>query len=242
MGAIPSSEWSHGECESELSEMSEKQKQEAPPLIVDLAFPVTPGVVPLDHGYVLYSALARALPELHQAEWLAVHPLGGRRVGEGALALTAGTRVILRIPADRIPTALPLAGKALQIGGHPFHLGAPTILPLEAAGSVFSRRVAIRLTAVPVTAESQIDLSLFKRAFELEARRQLDKLCGGGTLRVLNKRVLSVKAQSIVTYAVQIDGLNETESLALQARGLGGKRRMGCGVFRRAKRDYGEEA
>ena len=32
-------------------------------------------------------------------------------------------------------------------------------------------------------------------------------------------------------YAVHIGGLNAAESLRLQEQGLGGRRKMGCGVF-----------
>jgi len=34
-----------------------------------------------------------------------------------------------------------------------------------------------------------------------------------------------------VGYAVRVSGLSDEDSLKLQERGLGGKRRMGCGVF-----------
>jgi hypothetical protein len=35
---------------------------------VDLAFRLTASKVPVDHGYALYSAISRLLPELHGAK------------------------------------------------------------------------------------------------------------------------------------------------------------------------------
>ena len=38
---------------------------------VDLAFRLTGSKVPVDHGYALYSAISRLLPEIHGAKNLA---------------------------------------------------------------------------------------------------------------------------------------------------------------------------
>jgi CRISPR-associated endonuclease/helicase Cas3 len=51
-------------------------------------------------------------------------------------------------------------------------------------------------------------------------------------LDVLAKRVVRVKEQQTIAFSVELRDLSPEESLLLQARGLGGKRRMGCGVFR----------
>jgi hypothetical protein len=43
---------------------------------VDLAFKLTGSKVPVDHGYALYSAISRILPEIHGAKnyWCASYP------------------------------------------------------------------------------------------------------------------------------------------------------------------------
>jgi hypothetical protein len=47
-------------------------------MFVDLAFSVTcPHALPADHGYLVYSALSRALPEAHGTDGYGVHPIGG---------------------------------------------------------------------------------------------------------------------------------------------------------------------
>ena len=42
---------------------------------------------------------------------------------------------------------------------------------------------------------------------------------------------MRVKGQVIVGFAVQVKGLSAADSLKLQADGLGGRRRLGCGFF-----------
>jgi CRISPR-associated protein Cas6 len=45
------------------------------------------------------------------------------------------------------------------------------------------------------------------------------------------RRVVRVKGVRIVCYSLLVDGLNPDESLRLQEHGIGGRRRLGCGVF-----------
>jgi CRISPR-associated protein Cas6 len=45
------------------------------------------------------------------------------------------------------------------------------------------------------------------------------------------RRTLGIHGKQIVGFAVRVDGLSSEDSLTLQARGLGGRRRFGCGAF-----------
>jgi CRISPR-associated endonuclease/helicase Cas3 len=42
---------------------------------------------------------------------------------------------------------------------------------------------------------------------------------------------LRIRDREIVGFALHVDGLGATDSLRLQATGIGGRRRFGCGVF-----------
>jgi Cas6 Crispr len=44
-------------------------------------------------------------------------------------------------------------------------------------------------------------------------------------------RVVRIKDKTVVGYGVRVAGLNVEESLRLQEHGLGGRRKLGCGVF-----------
>ncbi len=203
--------------------------------IVDLAFPITPGKVPMDHGYALYSALVGPVPQLHEATWLAVHPLSGRKMGESTLLLTRGSNVTLRLPAEHVPTALALANRNIRVAQEIFQLSQPTVRALEPAPSLFAWQVAIRLTKAPTHADGLLDMDAFRAAFEAEARRQLTQMDVHARLTVVAKRNLTIKTQRIIAFSVQVDDLDASSSIRLQSHGLGGKRRMGCGIFRAAR-------
>lgn len=203
---------------------------------VDLAFPITAGRVPIDHGYVLYAALAAVLPEVHDAKWLGVHPLAGRKLTEDTLVLTPTSAVTLRLPAQNISRVLALAGRTLQIASQRFELGTPTVRPLRPTPSLFAWQVAVRLTSAPRLSDGlELDLAAFRDAFEAECGRQLAAMGIQQVPRVLGKRVVRIKGQQIIAFSAEIDDLTADQSLALQAGGLGGKRRMGCGVFRSSR-------
>jgi CRISPR-associated protein Cas6 len=204
---------------------------------IDLAFPLQPAEVPRDHGYPLYGALCRALPELHEARWLAVHPLSGRPIGHGLLAITAGKALRLRIPSDRIATVLPLAGQTLDLGTTPLVLGAPSVHALIPAVSLDAQLVVVKLTAVPTRdhptlGRRSLDRSAIAERVAKELTRQLEFLGLRARVELRGHGRIVVGGRAVLGFSVRVSGLDAEASLKLQEQGLGGKRRMGCGVFR----------
>lgn len=187
--------------------------------VVDLWFRVRGATLPSLHGYALYGALCRVVPELHEAEWLGVHTFHGDRVGDRLIQLPRGARLGLRLPADRIAAVLKLAGSTLDVGGHALAVGVPEIVPLVPAASVSARMVTIK---------GFEDAAPFAEA----ARRQLDRLEVGGELEVGPRLVQRVGDRLVVGFAARVHRLEDAASLRLQERGIGGRRRMGCGLFR----------
>ena len=68
---------------------------------VDLAFRLTGNKVPVDHGYALYSALSRILPEIHGTKNLGVLPIRGTYSGDGELMLRALSKRDVSRPCQR---------------------------------------------------------------------------------------------------------------------------------------------
>ena len=99
------------------------------PQFVDLAFRLRGTELPVDHGYLLFAAISRRLAALHEASDWGVHPVRGTPLGNGALALSDGSRLVMRLPTDEIALAIPLAGKQLDIGGRAYQVGVPEIRP-----------------------------------------------------------------------------------------------------------------
>jgi len=189
-------------------------------------FPAQGRQLPADHGHALYSAVTRQLPALHGAAWLGLELLSGIPWREGIIVLpTRGAQLRLRVPADRYADVLPLAGKRLDIAGHPVRLGIPTARPLQPAPSLYARCVTIKKFTEP---EPFLDA----------ARRQLEALGVSATLELpldeqgrFRRRVTRIHGRTVVGFSLAAHGLGEEDSLRLQTHGLGGRRAMGCGHF-----------
>ena len=187
---------------------------------VDLAFRISGSDLPTDHGYHLFAAISKSLPPFHAASGWGVHPVRGTLLGNGVLALSESSRLVVRLPAADIAQAIPLAGKRLDIGGRTVRVGVPEIRPLRPARYLFSRFVTIKGFA---DAPDE---------FAEACTRQLESLAvREARIGVEKRRVMDVKGYTIVGFSVRLSGLGEADSLLVQQRGLGGKRKMGAGVF-----------
>ena len=69
--------------------------------------------------------------------------------------------------------------------------------------------------------------------FAEAVRRQLTALeiSDGCVLTVAKRRTLKIKDKEVVGFEVILEGLLADESIAIQEAGLGGRSKMGCGVF-----------
>ena len=205
----------------------------------DLLFPLTGGPIPLDHGYPLYAALSRELgPAVHGdgpgSADAGVFPVRG--VGRGReLVLDKHSSLRLRVPAASIPEFVGLAGKFLDVGGGRVRLAPPTVQPLVPAAAVAARLVLLKLA-------NQDEHGVTPDRFLAAARRQLDDLEIAGELAIPtyrggerdgqpHRRVMRVKGAVRPGYPLLVAGLTADESIRLQTVGLGGRRKMGCGLF-----------
>lgn len=201
---------------------------------IDCSFPLVSrhAELPRDHGYVLYSALVSILgPQVHGAPWFGVHPLSGEQ-SKDLLRLHHRTALRLRIPADRVPLVLPLAGHCLNVCGWRLSLGPPTVHPLAPSASLDARLVYVKLTTLPYAADGNLDKDVMQEACAESLRRQLTALGICAELAVTGRRALSVKGRQLLGHSVRVSNLAAADSLKLQGAGLGGKRAMGCGIFR----------
>lgn len=187
-------------------------------LYVELHFPFTGRTLKTDHGYGLFGAISRIIPEVHGADWLTVATMKGAAVGDGNLQLDTESTLKIRLPQDRVPLLLKLAGKRLDIDGHTVRLGAPQIHLLKPSSVLYARMVTIKGYTEP-------------GPFQDAVRRKMQDLNVVGEPVVGPRRVLKIGNRTIVGFAVAVSELNEEASILLQERGIGGRRHMGCGVF-----------
>lgn len=205
--------------------------------VVDLSFSVVGDRVPLDHGYPLYSALSRRVPSAHGSDWLGVHPLGGMPVDGEMLLVRPSTRLRLRVPSDRIPEVLPLSGAQLDVAGSRLRVGVPEVHPLQPAPSLDARLVVLSLTRPPRRFDDRlgkdvIDMDAVEERYKQELSRQMSSLELSGQMQLCGYRRLTIGRARVIGFSVRVDGLSDADSIRLQERGLGGRRAMGCGLFR----------
>lgn len=198
---------------------------------VDLLFPLRGQTLPADHGYALYAALSRTLPALHQStSKVLVAPISGVKEQPGVLRLSPDhAKLRLRLASDDIPMALPLAGKSLDVDGHPLQLGVPHVTGVIAAPTIRSRLVVIKGFAEPDSFLEAARRQL--AALEIASIPAIPLLTAGPRSGLPSRKVLSIKGKRVVGFSLIVEGLSAAESIRLQEHGLGGRPKMGCGFF-----------
>lgn len=192
---------------------------------VDLIFRVQGTVLPSDHSYALYSALSHFQAQVHSLEGVSIQPITGVQAKEGMLTLTDTSCLRIRLPAELVPLLYSLAGKQLTIGKHKVWLGIPEIHLLKPAAKLYSRMVTIRGFQQPEPFLEAVGRQLQQRGI----RGHLSLFTN--TEGIPRRRTLQVKKYIIVGFGVAIEDLCEEDSLLLQTYGIGGKQKMGCGIF-----------
>lgn len=192
---------------------------------VELSFGIVGETLPADHGYGLYSRISNFCSAIHTQEGISIQTITGIPDRQGKIYLTNKSRLRIRLPGDYVPLVYSLAGKQLTIGVHSIRLHIPQIFTLQPASSLRARIVTIKGFQEP-------------EAFLEAAKRQLDALeIRGITTIPLNARgetdrkVIKIKRYSVVGFGLEVTNLNDEDSIKLQIQGLGGKRKMGAGIF-----------
>lgn len=190
---------------------------------VDAAFRVHGEQIPLDHGYHLYAALSRWVPAVHD------HPSWEHSPGYGHAERPESARAHPRLafahsPAGGRDRHNPAAGRDYpRYPRQSVMVGVPEMGLLTPRGSLRARLVQIKGYVTP-------------EEFAGAVRRQLEQLAGpdaaaATAINVGARRVFRVQGYVIVGFALTLDKLEPEASLAVQKRGIGGRRLMGCGVF-----------
>jgi CRISPR-associated protein Cas6 len=210
---------------------------------VDLVFPVTPveggtAILPVDHAYPLFAALCRIVPQLHGDRHVGITPLAGRLLGERRMAIDRWAQLILRMPLERVATFLTIAGNVLDIDGTRLAVGAPDVRALRPVSALRSRLVVIRGFTEPepflTAAHAQLAaLGIRDATVRLVPRRAARpwERDGRGGHGPWIRRTVRIRDHEVVGYALDVEGLTSADSLLLQAIGIGGRRRFGCGLF-----------
>ena len=202
---------------------------------LDILFRVIGTEVPSDHGYALYGALSRIL-ETEEDQWMhgnphiGLHTVRGTPLGNGRRLIGPNARLGLRLPSDLLPRSLKLAGKSLDLDGCRLRVGVSETRALVPAATLHCRIATTKNG--DDSARFDAEIARQSAALGIQGRVfRVPKGSGGSDGRDPSRRIVRVKNKRIVGYSVLATELTGEESILLQERGLGGRRRMGCGIF-----------
>jgi CRISPR-associated protein Cas6 len=195
--------------------------------MADAVFAISCPSLPVDHAYALSKAIEAVLPWFAGEPEAGLHTIHGaasasgwmRPEGPGAiLQLSHRAKLALRLPAHRLDAAAALVGCSLDVAGWPLCVEAIALRPLSRITTLFSRSVVLAGEdegAFLAAAASELD------ALDIHPGRTM---CGRTT-------PLATPERTYQTRSLMVAGLTPERSLALQRRGLGAMRKLGCGLF-----------
>lgn len=202
-----------------------------PENVLDLHFAIRCQSLPVDHAWALSSAIQKALPWFANEERAGLHLIYVAGSGNGwerphgnseTLYPSRRTKLILRLPAERIDDGLALSGQTLDVDGNQIEVGEGKAHPLSATNTLYSRYVAI---TEPDQTEDEF---IAQQVNELkQAGLRFKKVvCGKETRFVLPDGEL-------LTRSLLIADLPLADAVRLQEIGLGSHhlKILGCGLF-----------
>ena len=198
--------------------------------VIDVAFRLSARWLAVDHASALRDAVVHVLPWLEDESAAGIHSIHGAASGNGwerpgrgsgeMLALSRRAQLVLRVPVHRTDDLDALGAHRLVVGGCELVTGTPRRRPLRPAATVFARYV---VDDGDVDDEERF---LQRITADLEARpiRARKLLCG-------RSHRIEAGGDALTTRSVLIADLGRDESLAIQCRGIGPGRLLGCGLF-----------
>lgn len=183
---------------------------------VEHRWPVEMQTIDGDHGYRLYGALSLLCTDIHQGPWQ-IAPLVGHGCRDGRRLSGSG---VLRLRGEARSSLLgSLNGCDIAVGsGGMLRIGEGSLSLVSPSPVLHARTVMVK-TADALAAVVKI-------------HGQLEDRIGRVPLVELGrKRQMVINKATVAGFEVTIHGLTSEESLAVQRLGIGGRRRMGAGVF-----------
>lgn len=185
-------------------------------MMLDVSFELRGDVIPRDHAYSLFRALAGRLEWLEAEPAAGVHPIHGTVSASGDIFLGGRARLVLRLDAVRAEQVLGLAGATLDVGSG-LEVGAGRMRELMPFATQYSH------FATTGTAD---EVEFLAQAAQLlkEAGIPCGLICG-------KARVARLPEGEVRGFSLLLHGLTMEQSIAVQETGLGEGRKLGCGIF-----------
>jgi CRISPR-associated protein Cas6 len=189
----------------------------ATPEMVDVAFGLAGENLPRGHEWALFREVARLVPWIAKTPRAGILPVRGPRTAEGGVMITHRSRIVIRLPRDRVCSASAIERETLRVGSAELTVGTGSFRSHQPAATLYSPRVAT----------GEADEVRFLEILEEEMR----SLGVRGRL-ICGRRVeVELEEGRVAAYPVAVHDLREADSLLLQRVGLGRGQPVGCGLF-----------
>jgi CRISPR-associated protein Cas6 len=197
--------------------------------IVDLAFRLPGGQLPIDHAYALFGEISKALPWFADETAARLHLVHTAGPGSGwippdeslgeKLHLSRRTKLTLRIPKRRTEDAMALSGREMDISGYPLTPGAAKVVPLAPASTLLARHVVCEGNEHESRLVPRLTQTLRKHGVT-----GVTLICGRGHRIVTPESVIHTR--SLVVTNLDPDG-----AMFLMRNSIGPAGKLGCGIF-----------
>jgi CRISPR-associated protein Cas6 len=177
--------------------------------------------LPADHNYRLYSALVDQINSLKEFNWQ-LGTITGVPDGDGWIKLGRESYLMMRTSFEHISLLNTLDDKIIRVGQNLIQLGI-------SEGESFQPVDRLKSRIVTIKAKDNLRIEPFE--FGVALGKQLRDL-GVEAMPILgDRKTLQIKDKRIIGYGVKFEALKPSESKLLQIHGLGGRRKIGGGVF-----------
>jgi len=185
--------------------------------VIDIQFDLVGTSVPIDHGFLLFLELSRILPWIATEEMMGIHPIHGAATEHGELMLNRRAKLMLRVPKERVDDVLNLTGHDIKLGANTLKIGQGKSKTLSMHTPLYAHCVTTGSTDETIFAADVIklldDMNITTRF-----------ICG-------RRQSLTTSEGVVYGYSLMLHDIPIEHAILIQQNGLGGNRKLGCGIF-----------
>ena len=211
------------------NEDKKREKYQIPDDVIDLSYAIKCKCLPLEHMQELSDSLTKVLPWLEDDKFAGIHPINGAESGNGwersndpneLIYLSRRQKMTLRIPKVHLADAESLVGQTINVAGYDIELGKTSIKKLSDLPTAFCRSI---LVSERMDEEDFLEWAFNElKLLDINVRKMMPG----------KERVVELPdGHERVTRSLMVAELEQAESVRLQQHGMGGGRKLGCGIF-----------
>ena len=208
--------------ENENKPLSEASK------MIDVTYRINCKALPFDHAYELSKEITKLLPWLAEDKLSGIHTLHGPDSGNGwmraedeEIFLSQRTRLIIRIPKEKVELAKQLENQILEVLGNKIKIGKSNVKPFLVVRDLICRFVLSYEDVCENENEFLNKMINELNSFEISIKKAI---CG-------KTKNLTIDGKKRLGRSLMIADLSKENSVRQQDIGVGEGRIFGCGIF-----------